>query len=270
MSAMIVTTTKQADATSEARAREVAERCALPFVKRTDSVARLMRRHDVDTAYVVGPKKVDIRQGGHKLLVNASMYQLTQAAGRTHPLLHAISPSAEPPVSLVLDATLGLAKDALQVAGILGCRVKGLECVPVLACLAVDGLARLAKQARPWAVAATQIEVCCTEAVSWMRTQEANSFDVVYLDPMFRQKLSAPPGFELLRRLARAEPLSMELLDEALRLARLRAVVKVPKSTFPREYGPDPAIWNRVLFGKRVQYLVVEKSGLVSPQESLR
>ena len=270
MNEIIVTTTKQADALSEKRGREVAAFCAIPFVLRDDSVARLLRRNNADTAYVVGPQKVDIRQGKHTIMVNASMYQLTAAAGRAHPLLHAISPKNNPPVKHVLDATLGLAKDAIQVAGIVGCRVTGLESVPILTCLAEDGLARLAVQDRAWAAAAARITVHCTEATAWMKQQAAESVDVVYLDPMFEHKLNAPPGFELLRQLADGKALTLELLQEAVRVARERVVVKVPKETYPREYGPDPSLWNRVLFGKRIQYVVVEKNGIIAPEERLR
>jgi len=270
MEGMIVTTTKQADPNSEKRAREVATFCAMPFVKRTDSVSRLLRRNNADTAYVVGPEKVDIRQGEHKIMVNASMYQLTAAAGRAHPLLHAVSPQDRPPVKSILDATLGLAKDAIQLGGILGAQITGLECVPVLTCLAEDGLKRLAKQERAWAAAASQIVVHCTEATAWLKAQSAESFDAVYLDPMFEYKLNAPPGISLLRQLVMAQPLSIELLNEAIRVARERVVVKVPKETYPREYGPDPSLWNRVLFGKRIQYVVVEKGGEIAPEERLR
>jgi hypothetical protein len=257
---LMVTTTQGAHASSVARARDVAAACGARFVHNNDSVNRLMRKHGAEVAYVVGIDRTEIRADGGNLLINPATYRLTAIAGPGHPFLRAISPVDEPVAETVLDATLGLAKNALEIAGILGCRVTGLEQVPVLACLAQDGLRRLAGQGMAWSAGAGRIEVISADAERWMAGQDDDAFDVVSLDPMFQKPIGASPGYDLFRRFAQADPLADIVFNQALRVARMRVVLKVPQNADAADFGPDGFPWNRREHGKRIHYLVADKT----------
>jgi 16S rRNA (guanine1516-N2)-methyltransferase len=225
----IVTTTKGRDPTCETRAEEVARRCGLRFVERRDSLARLLRRHEAEGAYVIGPGKAELRAQGLKLSVHPSMLHHVRHVGRGHPLLRSVAPEGED-VERVVDATLGLAKDALHIATFLECRVTGLEGSSILACLCEDGLARLEPY---WRAGAERIEVVHTESLSWLAEQDPDSADVVLLDPMFEEPVRAAAGFDLLRGLALHLASTAELVEAAARVAKRRVVLKLPRGAQP-------------------------------------
>jgi len=127
------------------------------------------------------------------------------------------------PGDLVLDATLGLAQDALVAAEATKAAVVGLEASPVLAAFAVAALRRLPPEA---AAAAARIEVRCADHRAALRELAAKSFDVVLLDPMFRDAQESNPLFDLLRRHGEHAPLEAGTLREARRVARRGVLVK--------------------------------------------
>ncbi|MBL4848107.1 MAG: class I SAM-dependent methyltransferase [Planctomycetes bacterium] len=244
----ISTTTKGRDPTCVTRAQEVAQRCGFPYIERRDSVARLVRKAKVGGAYVVGLEKAELRAEGLRLAVHPSTLHHVRHLGRSHPFLRAVAPEGER-VDRVVDATLGLAKDALHIATFLECSVVGLEHSPILTCLCEDGLARLGP---PWRAGAARIEVLQAESRSWLAEQEADSAEVVVLDPMFETARPAAAGFDLLRRLACHDPLDPELLDQARRVASRRVVLKLPRGSKP----PDVEKWQQIR-GRGLDYFTL-------------
>ena len=124
---------------------------------------------------------------------------------------------------LVLDATLGLAQDALVAAEATHAALVGLEASPVLAAFAVAALRRLPVEAGE---AAARIEVRCADHRAALRELPSGSFDVVLLDPMFRDAQESNPLFDLLRRHGEHAPLDADTLREARRVARRGVLVK--------------------------------------------
>jgi len=257
---LIATTTGGGERAAVARAREVASRCGLTYVPRRDSVARLLRAHDAAGAYVVGPTRAELRVGGERLTVHPGTLRIAIHRGALHPLARAVAPPGAAPVREVIDATLGLAKDAVHLAAVLGCRVVGLERSRLLVCLAEDGLARMAAERRPWSAGAGRVEVVEADATGHLAGRPDASVDVVYLDPMFPTPRKAAYGFDLLRRLAWPEPLTAGLLGEALRVARGRVVLKVPRGAQAEEMTPDPAVWTGRVEGTDLDYLIAERA----------
>ena len=242
----IVTTTKGRDPLCRTRAEEVAQRCGLRLVERRDSLARLLLRHEAEGAYVVGTEKVELRAAGLKLSVHPSMLHHVRHLGRTHPFLRSVAPPGEE-VERVIDATLGLAKDALHLATFLECQVVGLEASSILACLCEDGLARLDPY---WSAGGARVEVVQAESCAWLEAQEPGSADVVVLDPMFAAPQGAAAGFDLLRALALEAPLSLPLVEAAARVAVRRVVLKLPRGAQPPSGSGN---WSRIR-GQRLDY----------------
>ena len=123
----------------------------------------------------------------------------------------------------VLDATLGLAGDALVAAHATSAQVVGLEANPVLAAFVSASLRRILVPGR---VAAELLDVRCVDHRSALKEMPARSVDVVLFDPMFRSAGESGPLFNLVRELGNAAPLSAEALREARRVARRGVLVK--------------------------------------------
>jgi len=151
--------------------------------------------------------------------------RLARYAGgdRTDPLVRAADFR---PGESVLDATLGLAQDALVAARAVGPggRVLGIERSAALHALVDSGL-----RARPVDPQACRIETLRAESAQALASLPPGAFDVVLFDPMFGRSQGAQPPFQLLRRHASHAPLTPELLALGRRVARRVVVVKAAR-----------------------------------------
>ena len=93
----------------------------------------------------------------------------------------------------VLDGTAGLGKDAYLLAS-LGCQVLMLERDPIVHALLADGLARAATSDDSMAIAASQ-RLRLRHDDFLRPATPLPSVDVVYLDPMFPQRVCAAAVF---------------------------------------------------------------------------
>jgi hypothetical protein len=218
-----VTTCRRPEAAHLERARRVADRLGVGLVERAGLEA-IFAATGAEVAYVVGRDHDALfDREGHGCFVQPALLTMKLQDGRRHPYLRALAGGVdgEPPRHVV-DATLGLAADALHAAGGLGCRVTGIEKSPVLACLLEEGVARLATLALPG-----RIEVVEAEATAWLAAQPDDSADVVVVDPMMSRPKRSTPSFAIVRRFAWPARASAALLVEARRVARRRVVLKL-------------------------------------------
>ncbi|MEA4882254.1 MAG: class I SAM-dependent methyltransferase [Clostridia bacterium] len=141
------------------------------------------------------------------------------------------------PGDTVLDCTLGLASDAVVSSWVVGPsgHVLGIEASPVLAVLVREGLMDYSDAEEDVLAAMGRIEAECGLHEHYLSESGGGSFDVVYFDPMFRSPVTASPGIAPLRAWAHAGNLSPQALNEAVRVARRRVVVK------DRHYGGELA-----------------------------
>src|SRR5690606_3468418 len=116
---------------------------------------------------------------------------------------------ANGPRNRIVDATLGMAADALHISDVLGCEVLGIEGSPAMYSLLEEGLPRVART-EP---AAKRIRLHFGEAAEVLSTLPDASVDAVYLSPMFLRPRRAAPGFELLRAVALHAPMGERLLE---------------------------------------------------------
>jgi hypothetical protein len=127
------------------------------------------------------------------------------------------------PGDAVVDATLGLAADALVCAHVVGPggRVLGVEASRALFLLVSEGLAAAGPSAGSCAVEARH-----GDAREVLAGMPAGSAEVVLLDAMFERPRAGAPSFEALRRFAVTQPLTPELVAAARRVARRWVVIK--------------------------------------------
>jgi 16S rRNA (guanine1516-N2)-methyltransferase len=173
--------------------------------------------------FVLGSRRADLHVGGvsYRASTGIAVLRVLRARnGETDPLVEAAGLRRG---DEVLDATLGLGGDALVAAHVTECRVSGVEVDPVLAAFVEAGLRRVPPIARD---AASRIEVRCADHTALLRDLPARTYDVVLIDPMFRDPGNAGPLFTLLRTRAEHKPLRADTLAEARRVARRGVLVK--------------------------------------------
>lgn len=230
---MIVTTSLREIGADVVAAELFAKQLNATFVTRNhQSLQDLQKNHNA-THIIVFEKKqpVIINEDGkfffHRGLSELRILNLLR--GGNDPLVKALDLA---PGMKVLDCTLGLAADAIVAAHVVGKtgRVCGLESVPVISLMTRWGIEALRSDSIEVSPelrnAARQIEVVHADHVEYLRELTDCAFDVVYFDPMFRHSKKSSSGIQSLRDYANMRPLSLTSLEQALRVATSRVVVK--------------------------------------------
>lgn len=255
---LIITTTSTIRPNLVARAQAVAKSCGLPYIERHMNLGKLMKRHGVSMAYVVGPQEEHVVFEGRSLKMHPGLFYLKRAMERAHPFIKAVAPEGFEPTGRIIDGTLGLANDAIHLASILEVPIDGVEINPVIAALVEAGLSRIHAQRRRLQFACENIRIHRQDTLTYLQNQADKSADIVYVDPMFNLPKKAAPGFDILRRLACHRPLDGPLMNEARRVARHRVVVKVPGLAPCPLQPPEAYGFNRFVKSKAVDYYIAE------------
>lgn len=220
---LAVTTSFTPDPKTRAHATELASRLRLPFLTRGGASIPDLLQRKARALLVVMRDRTELHDAEGRFTWTPGMAQLrlktiAQGGGDTLWEVAQLQPG-----ETVLDATLGLANDALIAARAVGPkgRVVGLEKSRALFAVVSEGLARWTPDED-----SCRVEPVQADAAEYLRQLPSHSVDVVLFDPMFARPRKAQPGFEMLRRHADETPLSLEVLNEARRVARRAVVVK--------------------------------------------
>lgn len=229
---LAITTPFRPDPAVAEGARLAAARHGLPYVPRDRlGLAQVAAQAQADGTLVLSATQAVLVVGGAERIWSPGMGALRLKRFLDERPGRRADPTARDPFldaagllpgDAVLDCTAGLAADALVAAAAVGPggRVLGLEASPALAAWTGEGLRRFPAEA------ARRVEIRCADHLEYLRAAGARSFDVVTFDPMFRHARAEPGGFEVVRRLSDARPLSPEALAEAGRVARRWVLVK--------------------------------------------
>ena len=230
---MIVTTSLREIAVDVAAAERVAHELAIPFVIRNrQSMQELTQKHKVTLIIVMKNQQPIVTNAAGKFFFHRGLSELrilNLLRTGNDPLVKSL---ALAPGMSILDCTLGLAADALVAAHIVGATgmVCGLESSPLVSLITRWGIAALTDDAadcRPeLRQAVRRIEVITTDHANYLAQLPDGCFDVLYFDPMFRRPKQSSAGIQSLRDHANPQPLHRESLQQALRVARSRVVVK--------------------------------------------
>lgn len=141
---------------------------------------------------------------------------------------------------VILDATAGLGTDSF-LFGAAACQVVMLERNPIVHALLADALDRAACASE--ALQATAARMRLRQEDFLHAKLESDTFDVVYLDPMFPDKKKSAKsgkGMFLLQQLITDSADERMMLQRAMQLARKRVVVKRARlSPTIGEHKPD-------------------------------
>lgn len=214
----VVTTSKKAKSTEIEAAKRVAAACGLPYVRRDDA------QHD---------RLLIVEKAAARLWLGETSLSSHPGMGLVRVRRLQRQKEPDPLIELagiregdrILDATFGFGQDALVLAYAAGetGSVVALERSPLLAAL---GLAGMPHWSKPGSQIARRIELKWGDSRRYLAEAPDKSFDVVFIDPMFRDPRSAAPDFAALRLLADPTPLDAALLKDAVRVAKRRVVVK--------------------------------------------
>ena len=259
---LVITTSRQPNPAHLAEASRWAGLLGAPLVDRNDlSLARLAQTHGAPGVLVIGGDRVTYYEPERELLYffhpGMSRRRLRNLkADNGDPMITAMGIG---PGDSVLDCTLGRGADATVAAHVVGPegRVVGIEKVPVLAWLTIEGLQHYEIEDDATREAMRRVEAHCADYADHLPAQPDDSFDVVYFDPIFEQMVEGASAMIPLRQLASHEPLTREAVAEAQRVARRRVVIKQPaRSPLWERLGIEVRI---VSGGKsHVEYGVVE------------
>ncbi len=150
-----------------------------------------------------------------------------------------------------LDCTLGYASDSLIAAFVVGesGSVTGCEASSVLAFILQEAFHSHYTDHLEYLTLMERITVVSEEAISFLRKQQTNSFDVVYMDPMFESTIKESGNISPLRHVGIQDELTEEWINEAVRVARKRVVLKTHyRSQWFEQFGFNQVIRKNTKF----------------------
>ena len=227
---MIVTTAGRTNKEMTAYANRVAAELNASFVKRNDiPVHKLHEQYEQDVL-VVGKNRLAIYPKGTEesffFHPNSAMFRVKRLMRGEHdPFVQATQLERG---MTVLDCTLGMASDSIVASYIVGesGKVTGLEGNEYMAYIMENGLKTWSSSVSEIDEAMQRIQVKQTEHFSFLAQCEDNSYDVVYLDPMFEETVIESDGIKGLKHFALYHDITDETIAEAKRVARKRVVLK--------------------------------------------
>lgn len=206
----------------------------IPYLKRDNrNIDQVILDNNLYGVLVVGKNRLSYTDGRGEFFFHPSMSKLRITAilnGKTDQMVKALDLM---PGDRVLDCTLGMASDAIVISFMnTDGEVIGIEKSPVISFIVRKGLLSYRDDSISGLNSAMRrIKVICADHREFLRNQPDNSADIVYFDPMFRLPVKKSNAISAMRPLADPSPLSGEVLQEALRVAKRRVVVKETRNS---------------------------------------
>ncbi len=238
----IVTTAGRPNEEMEQRAKAVASSLHYRFFERKKrSVAKMQEVYNAHVI-VVGKERYEYFAHNHHepffFHPNSAAYRLKRLAKEgTDPLVDVCELKQG---DSFLDCTLGIGSDSIVASFAVGekGKVVGIEANKNVAYIVREGMQTYDTTELPLTTCMRQIEVIHADAINYLKSLPANSFDVVYLDPMFEEIIEEATNFETLRNSGEHIALSHEWVQEARRVASKRVVLKAHyQSPYFEQFG---------------------------------
>ncbi|MFD1030806.1 class I SAM-dependent methyltransferase [Metaplanococcus flavidus] len=223
----IVTTAYRPTAKILAEAEKIAVELEIPFIVRNKRSVERMHADEQADILVALNERLELYPMGK---AEPFFFHPNSAAFRTK------RPLASDPLIEIsgleegdsfLDCTLGMASDAITVSQHVGPtgRIVGCESNPNIAYVIGKGLQRY--NSMPHLTAAMKrIQVRAVDSIAYLNTLDEDSFDVIYMDPMFTEEIKEASNFSSIRSSAHRGQLTDEWMEAAKRAARKAVVLK--------------------------------------------
>jgi len=256
-----VTTSLRNNNNEHRKALEISSFLNIPYLPRKyKNIDEMFCQNEIKGILVVGRDRLTYKYQGGNFFFHLGMVKLRIKAivnGKTDQMIKALDLH---PGDSVLDCTMGLGWDSIVAAYMNGeGEVTGLERSRIISFVVKEGLSGYGAGDPQLDKAMKKIKVICCDYNVFLKKQADNSVDIIYFDPMFRIPTKNSSSMEIMRPLTDRSPLAREAIQEALRVARRRVVVKEARnSTEFLRLGID-----KISGGKysSVAYGIIEKGG---------
>ncbi|MEI4768245.1 class I SAM-dependent methyltransferase [Psychrobacillus sp. FJAT-51614] len=226
----IVTTAGRTNELFIEKAQAIAAELSLPYINRQKkSVKALQERYNTDVL-VVSKERLEFYAIG----TNAPFFfHPNSAAFRLKRLL-----KGEPDLFLeatnlkrgnsFFDTTAGLCSDSIIAAYATGDSgtIYACEVNQIIAYIVSAGLKSYETDFVKLKTCMQNVNLVHMNAMEALKAAESNSYDVVYMDPMFEELIEESSNFEILRSIGHHYSLTIDWVEEAKRVAKQRVVVK--------------------------------------------
>jgi hypothetical protein len=227
---MFITTAGRTTETMKELALSIANELCIPYMERKKKSVAFLQEVQDDSCIVVGKERLELYPLGESepffFHPNSAMFRIKRILRGEHdPFIDACQ--LEKGMSF-LDCTLGLASDSIIASFQVGDtgKVIGLEAHKFLSYLVKDGLQKWTTEIQEMNDSLRRIEVLHTHCFNYLEKMPDNSIDCIYFDPMFEKNILESDGIQALTTIAVYEPFRLEWMEEALRVARKRVVLK--------------------------------------------
>jgi len=211
------------------KAQKIAVEYKVPYISRRKLVElKKEGKLDLDFYYVLDRnEQLYILYDNSKFFFHPSMAKLRLKNYREGQRDHLIENLGLTGEERILDATLGLGSEALLMSHFLKSgEVIGLEASVHVYRVVKHGLEHYPFQ-YPWMKeAASRITLLNQDMKHFLRDSADESFDIVYCDPMFEVPQYSSSSLNPLRPFAVYEPITLEDVQEMIRVARKKVVLK--------------------------------------------
>ncbi|MBS4215948.1 class I SAM-dependent methyltransferase [Neobacillus rhizophilus] len=239
---MFITTSGRTNQLKKEEAIQISKLLDAPYIpRRKKSISQLQKETNSD-CLVVGKERLELHKAEFAepffFHPNSAMFRIKRLLRGEHDPF-AVAAKLEKGMN-VLDCTLGLAGDAIVAGLLVGSegKVTGLEGQKFLAYVVKAGLQSWDSGILEMNQAMKRITVINSTAYDYLKLQAEASVDCVYFDPMFEESIKESEGIKALGQFAIYEELGMETINEAVRVAKHRVVLKDHyKSSRFEKYG---------------------------------
>lgn len=239
---MFVTTAGRTNQHMIEKAKEIAELLEVPYIQRQKKSILTLHKETNSECIVVGKERLELFHmealQSFFFHPNSAMFRIKRLERGEH------DPFAEAAQlkkgMTFLDCTLGLASDSIVASYLVGSEgvVTGTEGQKYLAFIVMEGLRTWDSELPLMNEAMARIKVVNCLAMEYLKTVPDHSIDCVYFDPMFDESILESDGIKALGHFALYKDLNKEIIDEALRVAKNRVLLKDHyKSNRFEQYG---------------------------------
>lgn len=263
----VVTTAGRTNEEYILKANEISKLLNLPYLKRQKKSVSTIQQEQHANVLVVSKERLELYTYGS---TSPFFFHPNSAAFRMKRLLKGEQDSFLEVVGLkegdyFLDTTAGLCSDSIIASYAVGDSgvVHACEKEPTIAYVVDVGLKNYETNNDALLKSMRNIHLIHQDAVAYMKAAGTNSFDVVYIDPMFEEVIEESSNFQVLREVGAHDSLSDEWVTEAKRVARKRVVLKAHfKSRLFDQFGFKREIRLSSKFHYGIIDLSVTKAGL--------
>lgn len=258
---LYVTTSQKGAAAFDQEALRIGQLLESPVIDRNDaSLLEVFTETQADKLLVVGSKgPVLYTSPKAKHQFHISMAQLRLLALKRGQRDHLLEAVGSIKLTSFLDCTAGLCSDSLVVsyAHPTCQRLYAVEGLAALAYISNWGCRHFRHEDEKVTAALRRIQVVAMYYEDLLPRLGNNSFDVVYLDPMFEVPVMASSQFLSLRGQLVETVISRPMIKEALRVAKYRVIIKErPHSHLFKTYRPTQLVGGKY---SRIAYGIYEK-----------